>query len=85
MRHRTKTLVKTSAFVLVHSTNIKTGKKNYTIKMNPWMLMSWNEVDIRNHFDPQGNRGIRGGHKWKFNSLEEAQHLLTMALIKWNA
>lgn len=84
MRHRTKTLQATRLFTLTSSVNQKTGKKHYVIAMDPWSQMALDPWAVAALFDPFGNRGVRGGRKWKFKSQVEAEKLLTIALIKWS-
>jgi len=37
----------------------------------------------REHFDPARNRGSRKDLSWKFTNKEQAEQLITMALLKW--
>jgi hypothetical protein len=39
--------------------------------------------DWRDHFDPGGNRGMKTGLSWKFTNREQAEQLITLALLKW--
>ncbi len=84
MRHRTQTLKQVDGFKLTSSVNKKSGSKHFIIAMNPWQRMSASQVEVAALFDPFGNRGLRGGYKWKFKSKEEAEHLLTLAILKWS-
>jgi hypothetical protein len=84
MRHRTLTLKQVDGFKLTSSVNKKTGSKHFIITMDPWARMSAAQVDVAALFDPFNNRGIRGGYKWKFKSREEAEYMLTIAILKWS-
>ena len=37
----------------------------------------------RDHFDPAGNRGMKSGLSWKFTNKDQAEQLITLALLKW--
>jgi hypothetical protein len=41
--------------------------------------------DVRQHFDPFGNRGSKLSTKWKYRDRATAEQLITMALLKWGA
>lgn len=94
MRHRTKTDVHGNWIKLVKKSNPKTGRKHYSVILDPYIYaggffpqskevyhllrQSW-----RDHFDPAGNRGMKTGLSWKFTNKEQAEKLITMALLKW--
>ena len=97
MRHRTKTDTYGNWIKLVKKTNPKTGRKHYSVIIDAYayvrspsqygvryaiapsdMYQEW-----RKHFDPAGNRGMKSGLSWKFSNREEAEQLITLALLKW--
>ena len=98
MRHRTKTKEYTNWLKLVKKTNPKTGRKHYSVIADPYFYVNpppgWgNTIDsqalidfragLRAHFDPGGNRGMKGALSWKFSNKEQAEQLITLALMKW--
>jgi hypothetical protein len=94
MRHRKRRVIEGSWFNLNSVTSPTSGRKHYEISVNFYRLSSrkgpdfninMHHADIRNHFDPAGNRGAKLGTKWKYTNRETAEQLLTMALLKWGA
>ena len=98
MRHRTQTKTYGHWLKLIKKTNPKTGRKHYSVIADPYYYVnpppSWGHsitnLDLtqlhkewRLHFDPAGNRGMKTGLSWKFSNREEAEQLITMALLKW--
>lgn len=94
MRHRTKTQSYGSWLTLTKKTNPKTGRRHFSIIVDPYGYFgsypNSNHEDIvgihnawRNHFDPGRNRGKLSSWSWKFGNREEAEQLITMALLKW--
>lgn len=93
MRHRTKT--NSYAWLkLVKKTNPKTGRRHYSVIADayayygsyPGLLcdaITNNQQAWRDHFDPAGNRGMKSGLSWKFSNREDAEQLITLALLKW--
>jgi hypothetical protein len=45
-------------------------------------MLDWRE-SLRSHFDPAGNRGMKGALTWKYTNREQAEQLITMALLRW--
>ena len=93
MRHRTKT--NSYAWLkLVKKTNPKTGRRHYSVIADAYAyygsypgivrdaLMDRQQA-WRDHFDPGGNRGMKTGLSWKFTNREQAEQLITLALLKW--
>lgn len=94
MRHRTKTETYGSWLKLVKKTNPKTGRRHYSVIADTYHYVGvvggiTNEglkslhYDWREHFDPAGNRGMKTGLSWKFSNKQEAEQLITLALLKW--
>lgn len=97
MRHRTSTTVYGQWIKLVKKTNPKTGRKHYSVVADPYAYVrsptrygvsypiapSDMNQTLRQHFDPAGNRGAKHGLSWKFKTKEEAEQLITLALLKW--
>ena len=94
MRHRTKTQTYGAWLKIVKKTNPKTGRKHYSVIADGYLYMEQTfpadretitslYKNWRQHFDPAGNRGIKGALSWKFSNREEAEQLITMALLKW--
>ena len=89
MRHRTRT----DAYgwlKLVKKTNPRTGRKHYSVIADPYLYIGagftiFPELHTawRQHFDPAGNRGMKGTLSWKFSNKEQAEHLIAVALLKW--
>ena len=94
MRHRSKTQTYGAWLKLVKKTNPKTGRRHYTVVADPYHyvnefgriismdLTHWHG-ELRAHFDPAGNRGPKSSLSWKFSNRDEADKLITMALLKW--
>ena len=94
MRHKSKTQLYGQWLKLVKKTNPKTGRRHYTVIADPYHyvnemgriismdLTNWRD-ELRAHFDPAGNRGMKGALSWKFSNREDAEQLITMALLKW--
>lgn len=94
MRHRSNSEQYGRWIKLVKKTNPKTGRKHYSVIVDPYeytsgyintsrtnyenMAEAW-----RNHFDPTRTRGMKTGLSWKFTNKEQAVQLITMALLKW--
>ena len=91
MRHRKQHIVETAWVNLNSVTHPKTGRKHYEISVNGYRLSlskGWGGTamaEMRKHFDPAGNRGAKLGTKWKYRNREQAEQLITMALLKWGA
>lgn len=83
MRHCIKTLQKGKWFVLTQSTNPKTERKVYTIRVEPCIIWFASLADVREHFDPGHNRG--SSKSWKYKDRKVAEQLLMMAILKWGA
>ena len=93
MRHRSSTTVYGQWIKLVKKTNPKTGRKHYSViadvyeYTNKYSCGFEVQIDLRvslhKHFDPAGNRGMRTGLSWKFGNKEQAEQLITLALLKW--
>lgn len=86
MRHKTKTIIECTWLRMVSSTNIATGRKHYVIKVlsAPRTGLPYSPVtEIRALFDPGKNRGSANGLSWKFRNRDEAEKLVTMALLTW--
>ena len=84
MRHRSKTQTYGAWLKLVKKTNPKTGRRHYTVVADPYyyvnsvgMILSADlkqlRDDLREHFDPAGNRGMKGALSWKFSNREQAE------------
>ncbi len=94
MRHRTKTSTYSTWLKLVKRTNPKTGRNHYSVIVDPYIyhggytslnnsqMAEWRQ-SLRDHFDPAGNRGMKGALTWKFRNREEAEQLITIALLRW--
>lgn len=94
MRHRSSTTVYGQWIKLVKKTNPKTGRKHYSVVADGYLYMKQtfpasgkSITDLytawRAHFDPSGNRGAKHGLSWKFSTKEQAEQLITLALLKW--
>lgn len=89
MRHRTKTQQYSTWLKLVKKTNPKTGRKHYSVIADPFIYVGSITIvpglhsALRAHFDPGGNRGMKGALSWKFSNKEQAEQLITLALMKW--
>ena len=96
MRHRSST-TSYGWIKLVKKTNPKTGRKHYSVILDAYAYVT-NPGDYgvryatapsdmyqlwRLHFDPAGNRGMRTGLSFKFTNREQAEQLITLALLKW--
>ena len=95
MRHRSNT-TSYGWVKLVKKTNPKTGRKHYSVIIDPYALLGaypgltgpeLKDVrsNIRQHFDPGSNRGMKTGLSFKFTNREQAEQLITLALLKWGA
>lgn len=93
MRHRSST-TSYGWVKLVKKTNPKTGRKHYSVIVDAYGYFGGypnasNEAIVfihnawRNHFDPGHNRGKLSSWSWKFGNKEEAEQLITLALLKW--
>ena len=93
MRHRSST-TSYGWIKLVKKTNPKTGRKHYSVIADAYTyygsypgLLGYDLMDThqawRDHFDPGGNRGMKTGLSWKFTNREQAEQLITLALLKW--
>lgn len=96
MRHRSSTTAY-GWIKLVKKTNPKTGRRHYSVIVDPYLYAGtgWNSGpayhvvlaelrgSLREHFDPAGNRGMKGALSWKFSNKEQAEQLITVALLKW--
>lgn len=94
MRHRTTSISYGSWITLVKKTNPKTGRRHYSVIADPYIycgryttlthsqMLDWRE-SLRSHFDPAGNRGMKGALTWKYTNREQAEQLITMALLRW--
>ena len=94
MRHRSSTTVYGQWIKLVKKTNPKTGRRHYTVIADSYgyfgsypgltgpnlkeIMKSW-----RTHFDPAGNRGMKTSLSFKYTNREQAEQLITLALLKW--
>lgn len=91
MRHRKRRVIEGSWFNLNSITNPTTGRKHYEISVNNYRLVKRSGYqnsdlkDMRQHFDPAGNRGSRWSTKWKYANRETAEQLITMAVLRWGA
>lgn len=85
MRHRTKVIQQTQLFELIRSTNPKTKRVHYTIRVSNKYSSKVPSSEIRAHFDPDGCRGSKWGYTWKFRTREEAEKLITMAILKFGS
>ena len=97
MRHRSSTTVYGQWIKLVKKTNPKTGRKHYSVILDAYAYVkSPGDYGVRyatapsdmyqlwrQHFDPAGNRGMRTGLSFKFTNREQAEQLITLALLKW--
>jgi hypothetical protein len=86
MRHKTKTIIESKWLKLVSSTNPTTGRKHYIVKLVslPRTGLPYSvQGEIRTLFDPGKNRGSATGNSWKFRNRDEAEKLVTMALLTW--
>ena len=94
MRHRSSTTNYSGWIKLVKKTNPKTGRKHYSVILDaygyygsyPKMTSAQYAIardDWRAHFDPGGNRGMKTALSFKFSNKQEAEKLITMALLKW--
>jgi hypothetical protein len=86
MRHKTKTIIGSKWLKLLSSANTTTGRKHYIVKMvgSPRASVGTSIVaEMRTLFDPGKNRGSANGYSWKFRSRDEAEKLVTMALLTW--
>lgn len=86
MRHRTSTLMVDKYYRLTKSTNPKNGKSVYTIHISKIAdtLKHIDQLTMRKHFDPAGNRGPAAGWSWKYKNRADAEQLLMMAILKWS-
>lgn len=91
MKHRKRRVIDTGWINLNSITNPKTGRKHYEVSVNGYRFArtpGWTNTsmaEMRAHFDPVGNRGQKLGTKWKYRSKQQAEQLITMALLKWGA
>ena len=93
MRHRTTSTVYGTWLKLVKKTNPKTGRKHYSVTANLYDYVGWAQagsIDTtvihrawQDHFDPNHNRGPKAGFSWKFSNKQEAEQLITLALLRW--
>ena len=86
MRHRKRRVIEGGWFNLNSVTSPTTGRKHYEISVNAWRLSgktNYSLDDIRNYFDPFGNRGAKFGTKWKFRDRNTAEQMITMAILKF--
>jgi len=86
MRHRKRRVLEGSWFNLNSVTSPATGRKHYVVSANAYRLLKlegMNIDDVRDHFDPHHNRGSKHSTSWKFRSREQAEQLLTMAILKF--
>lgn len=85
MRHRTKTLIEGKYYKLTKRIYPKTKKSDYVIHVSgAYQLKPADQEDVRNHFDPGRNRGSAKGFTWKYKSRAEAEHLISIAILKWS-
>ena len=88
MRHRKRRVLEASWFNLNSVTSPATGRKHYEISVNTLRLSgktNYSLDDIRTYFDPAGNRGKKFGTKWKYRTKQQAEQLITMAILKFGA
>jgi hypothetical protein len=83
MRHRTKTVLEGIWFKLGRSTNPKTKRVHYTIRITSKYSLKVPSSEIRAHFDPDRCRGSKWGSTWKYRTRDEAEKLITMAILKF--
>ena len=94
MRHRSSTTVYGQWIKLVKKTNPKTGRKHYSVIVDSYGYFGsypgLSGLDLRlittlwrSHFDPAGNRGMRTALSFKFVNREQAEQLITLAILKW--
>jgi len=71
-------------FTITNYKNKKTGSVKFILKINSWRdHITWDHEAIHNHFDPFRNRKLRRWvWGWKYNTKEEAEHLLSIAILK---
>ena len=73
---------KLPAYTLAKSKNKKTGKIKFVIRLNNIWRIDIRRQELYDHFDPFRNRRIGRDMVWKFNTQEEAEHLLSLAILK---
>ena len=87
MRHRSSTTVYGQWIKLVKKTNPKTGRKHYSVILDRYAYGGGGQYELhqswREHFDPAGNRGMKTALSFKFVNREQAEQLITLALLKW--
>lgn len=88
MRHRTKVIQQGTWYELVKSTNPKTGRHHYEVRVDVYKVSNGEGLGtlhtrIREHFDPARSRGSKWATKWKYRNREEAEKLITLALLKF--
>lgn len=81
--YKPKTLFHDGRFVLTRHTNLNTKKFYYTVLVHWWAFIGINCEDIRDQFDPEGNRSTVIGNAWKFKNKKQAEQLIMIALLKW--
>lgn len=80
MAHKNKVLSVSGRWKLVQSVNERGGKK-YLIVL--YGFPRYNLSEMIKLFDPVGNRKVSGGlYTWKFNTRDEAEKLMTIAVLK---
>jgi hypothetical protein len=89
MRARSKVVVKTSWLTLTRYKSRTTDRVCYAVKANLWSMPGYNAgnaeltLQVADHFNPGKNRGT--GLSWKFSNRQEAEHLITIAIMKWGS
>lgn len=86
MRQRSKTLMIGKSYKLHRSKNKKTSGIKFVITLTDdyWRSDSYPRLhhELRRHLDPFHNRSIGSDLVWKFNTREEAEHLISLAILK---
>jgi hypothetical protein len=83
MAYKNKILSTTGGLQLIKSVS-KQGNTKYLIKLMYNTLAFGRLHELRRLCDPGKNRAVRSGgcHMWKFNTLHEANEILTVAVLK---
>lgn len=83
---KNKVLFDNRRFVLTRHSKPRKKGHYYTIRVDYWTWRSRDDRElgaVRDHFDPNHNRGSEGGVTWKYKSKQLAEQLILLALIKW--
>ena len=82
MKASKRVLKETKIFTLCLHESRQSGRKHYSITMRSWYILASKLPEVRKYFDPSGCRG-QFASSWKYRTRDQAEKLLTMAILRW--